>query len=249
MDFKYVRTPAVVQLIAERFKNGYSPVVLVVGKMRCGKTTKAFLLLQWLSWLIYKKEWDWKNNTIITIDQFIEKLDSGKDEFLLIDEVQRMFAKKDWYKEESRIFDKILTSQAYKHSIIFLVLPRASALGSDHIFNVDYVIYVKNRKLILPYKLDSNLWDIDLKKKRLKKFFLSHFNLDYDNEYIKKSFKLELDELSEFKMFINTNLKEKIMEEVKEQRGMINTLENELKKSADREIKHNQKTVIHYDII
>jgi hypothetical protein len=189
--------------------------------MRVGKTTKAYLLMQWLSWLIYKKAWNWRENTIVTIDQFIEKLDASKDELLLIDEVQRMFSKKDWYKEESRIFDKIITSQAYKHSIIFLIIPRASALGSDHAVNVDYVVWVRSRRQILPYKIDSNLWDIALKQRKTKKFYLSHFNLDIKSSIIKKAFNEELKDLEDFKEFININLKDKIMHDVKEKRGMI----------------------------
>jgi len=220
MNLKIIEPPSVVKRICERYRNGYSPIIIFVGKMRVGKTTKAFLILNWISWILFNEKWNWRDGTMINFDQILDQLDNPKAKIKLADEVQRMFEKKDVFKQESLLFNKLLTSQAYLHYIFAMILPKASALGSDHASNVDYVLYVKSRKQVLPYKLDNNLWDIDLKKRKANKFYLKHFKLDIKNPLVKEAFKEELEELEEFKKFIAVNLKEKTMEEAKAKRGM-----------------------------
>lgn len=217
MDTKRINPPSVVRKIAQRYKNGYSPIVLVCGKMRDGKTSKTFIFAQWLSWLLFKKAWDWKKNTIITMDQFTQSLASNESGIFVIDECQRIFGKKLWWSKDSILFDTLLTSQAYKHYIIFLILPRASALGTDHAYNVNYVIPIHHKTLCQPYRVDSNEWDIALKQKKLNKFAMSHFTLDLESKEIQSVFKDELTQLSEFKTFIEKNLKEPIMDKAREQ--------------------------------
>jgi hypothetical protein len=217
----------VIKRIAERYNAGYSPIVVVCGKMRVGKTTKAYLFANWLSQMIFKKKWDWENNTIISLDQVIEKLESKNPEIMVMDEVQRMLSKKDFMKSESRLFSKLMTSQAYKHYILILILPRACDLGQDHIANVNYVIPVHTRKMCYPYRLETNNWDISLKSKPPKKFPLSHFDLDVKNPVIKMAFKDELAQLEEFKHHIEVNLKENILQEVKDRRGLSKPIQIE----------------------
>lgn len=221
MNMNLLEPPAIVKKICERYRNGYSPIVVFVGKMRVGKTTKAFLIFNWISWILFGKKWDWRSGTMINFDQILRDLDNPEIKIKLADEVQRMFEKKDVMKQESILFNKLLTSQAYLHYIFGMILPKASALGSDHASNVDYVIYIKSRKMVLPYKLENNLWDIDLKKRKARKFFMSPFKLDIKNPAVRKAFAEELKELDEFKSFIAKNLKEKTMDEAKEKRGMI----------------------------
>lgn len=220
LDLNIMEPPSVIKRICERYRNGYSPIVVFVGKMRVGKTTKAYLMFQWISWLLFNEPWDWRKGTMINFDQILKELDNPDIKIKLADEVQRMFEKKDYMKEESKLFNKLLTSQAYLHYIFGMILPKASALGSDHASNVDYVIYVKNRREVLPYKLENNLWDINLKKRDSRKFYLKHFKLDIKNPLVKKAFADELKDLEEFKKYISVNLKEKTMDEVKEKRGL-----------------------------
>ena len=216
MDLTKFNPPTVVKKIAQRYKAGYSPVVLIVGKMRIGKTTKAYLFAQILSQMLFNHSWEWRNNTIVSFDQFVEKIDNPNPEILIIDECQRIFSKRDIFKADSVLFSKLITSQAYKHYIVMLILPRASALATEHAYNVNYVIPVSNRKLCQPYRIESNEWDIALKQKKINKFPLSHFELDINKKEIKKVFAEELTHLSEFKKFIEDNLKEPIMKETME---------------------------------
>lgn len=220
MNMKLVNPPSIVKRICERYRAGYSPVILFCGKMRSGKTTKAYLLLHWISWILFGHAWNWKDGTMISFDQIIEKIDDPDTPIKLADEIQRMFSKRDVQKQESVLGNKLLTSQAYMHYLFAMIMPRASGLGGDHIANVDYVIYVRDRKCIMPYKIDNNLWDIDIKKRGVKKTFMSHFNLDIEDPVIQEAFKDELKDLDEFKKYIETHLKAPIMDQIKEKRGL-----------------------------
>jgi len=213
MNLDLMNPPSIVKRIIERYNSGYSVICIVCGKMRVGKTTKAYLLMNWLSWLLYKKEWDFKTGLILEVDELLNRLASSKDELMIIDEVQRMLERKDWAKPESRLFKKLITSQARKHFIIFLILPKASDLGTDHVSNINYVIWCRTRKQVMPYKIKSNMWDIDQDKKEHKKQFLSHFDLDIKDSVVMEVFKDELTRLDEFNNLINVNLKDNILQE------------------------------------
>jgi hypothetical protein len=212
MDDSKLAKPLVLDLIAQRFNNGYSPVVLFCGKMRVGKTTKAYLFAHWLSKLVFNRKWEYKKNTIVSMEQFVSKLANNESEVLLIDECQRIFGKKLWYTKDSILFDTLLTSQAYKHYIILLILPTASNIGTDHAINVNYVVPCSNRILCQPYRVNANEWDIALKQKVIHKDSLGHFDMDINSKLIKEAFKDELEHLEEFKKYIEVNLKKPIMD-------------------------------------
>ena len=116
-----LNTPKAIQKVVALFNKGYSPIIVFTGEMRCGKTTKAYLIAQWLSWLLFKKRWDWKNCVITDIRQFVEHIDSSREEILFLDEVQGFLNAKEWYSSKNIIFNKIIQSQAYKHMIFIPV--------------------------------------------------------------------------------------------------------------------------------
>lgn len=86
--------PYVVDLICQLYRSGYSVIVLVCGKMRDGKTTKAFILSNWLSGLLFKKSWDWQHNTIVSFEQLVNIMHTEQPEILVMDEVQRQLHRK-----------------------------------------------------------------------------------------------------------------------------------------------------------
>lgn len=220
MNLDIVNTPCAIKNVVKNYKNGYSPILLFCGRMRVGKTTKAYVTAQWLSHLIFGHKWDWRNNTIVTMKQLVEKMDSPKPEILLMDEVQRILGKKDLWKAESRLFDTLITSQAYKHYIIILILPKARNLGTDHAVNVNYVFPVHSRTLVMPYHVESNSWNITLKNEKLPIFPLGYFHMDVKKGILAEAFKEELLELEDFKKLIEVNLKQPIMDDAKEKVGL-----------------------------
>ena len=221
MQLDLIKPPSIIRRIIERYKAGYSPIILFCGKPRTSKTTKAYLMMHWIHWLLFNKPWDWRASTPVTFEQLIRTLEDPNTPIKFTDEVQRLLSKGDALKRESKMWGKITTSQAYLHYIFAMILVKASTLASEHAAMVDFVIYVKSRRQILPYKLDNNMWDIDLKRhEKSRKIYLSHFNLDIKDPIIKKAFADELKDLPEFKKYIEVNIKEKIMDDIKEEIGL-----------------------------
>jgi len=221
MDLSKIKMPIVIQQTIKLYKAGYSPIILVCGKPRVSKTSKAFLFANWLSWELFGRRWSWKESTIIGVDELLYKLKTGTPEIMIMDEVQRQLAKKKWAHPESQLMSDLIDSQAYKHYIIFIIMPKAWQLGSDHATSVNFVIPVHSRTLCQPYRIDTPYWDINLQKKLPKIHGLGHFNFDYANEPVRTAFVEELKELGEFKKFINTNLKEKIVDDAMISRNLI----------------------------
>ena len=245
MDIKKIKTPLVIRQIVKSFNAGYSPVNEICGKMRVSKTSKAFIFANWCSWLLFKKTWDWKENTIISVDQLLRKLKSSDDENIFVmDEVQRQLSRKKWYKPASQLMADLVTSQAWKHYIIFLILPKAWELGSDHASSVNYVIPCHSRSLCQPYRVETPYWDISAQKKIPMKMPLGHFSIDYFKNPVMDAFRDDLGEIIEvagksgkttkewsniyaFKQFISVNLKEKVLDEAIEKSDKRNRREIE----------------------
>lgn len=222
MNLDMIRPPIVITQAVQLYKAGYSPIILVCGKPRVSKTSKAYLFAHWLSWLLFNKPWDWKDGTIIGVDNLLMKLKKGNPEgdIMLMDEVQRQLAKKKWAKPESQLMSDLIGSQAYKHYIIFLILPKAWELGTDHATYVNFVIPVHSKKLCQPYRVETPFWDISLMKKIPLKRPLGHFSFDYKQEPVRSAFAEELTHIDEFKKYIEVELKEKILDDAMEKRGI-----------------------------
>jgi DNA polymerase III delta prime subunit len=224
MNLKYVSpAPSCLKSIVKDYKEFYSPHVLICGKPRVSKTTKGFIIANWLSGLLFKETWDWKENTIVNIDQLINEMGSSEEgRIYLMDEVERQLSRKNWQKPESQLFSLLMESQARKHFIMILILPKAWALGSDHATDINYVIPVHSRTFCYPYKVNTNIWDISLKKKLPQKIPLAWFHIDVKDQRFKLAFKEELKDLEPFKKFIEVNLKDSIMDEAYEKRNLYN---------------------------
>lgn len=218
-----IRPPIVIQQAVDLYKAGYSPIIVVCGKPRVSKTTKAYLFAHWFSWLLFKRPWPWRKETIVSVDQLVQEMayeDEGK--IYLMDEVERQLSKKMWAHPESRLLALLNDSQAYKHYIMILIIPKVWQLGTDHATSVNFVIPVHSRQMCQPYRCEVPFWDINLKKKEVKISGLGHFDINYKKEPVKTAFAEELKELEEFKKFINVELKEKIMDEALAERGLYN---------------------------
>jgi len=213
-----INIPKSLQKIVTLYKKGYSPILVFTGEMRCGKTTKAFLIAQWLSWLIWGKKWDWQDGVITNIKQFVTKLDSKSEEIIFLDEVQGFLGAKEWYSPRNIIFNKIIQSQAYKHMIFILVLPYALGMAKDHRRVIHMLFWVKNRQIVYPVLWRKKFWSLE--ETPSSYFFYPLIPLDYERKFVKKCFSDELKELQPFLKHIESVVKQGIMEEIKEKIGL-----------------------------
>jgi len=216
-----INTPKAIEKVVSLYNKGYSPILVFTGEMRCGKTTKAFLIANWLSWIIWGKPWDWKDGVITNIKQFVRKIDSSKEEIMFLDEVQGFLGAKEWYSPRNIIFNKIIQSQAYKHMIFILVLPYALGMAKDHRRVIHMLLWVKNRSMIYPVLWRKKFWSLEETPSRY--FFYPLIPLDYELKFIKKVFKDELVELKPFLKHVESVVKQGIMEDIKEKLGMKST--------------------------
>jgi len=213
-----ILTPKAIQNIVNFFKKGYSPIIVFTGEMRCGKTTKAFMTACWLSWLIWGKRWNWEDQVITSLKQFVKKIDTKKEEIIFLDEVQGFLNAKEWYSQKNIIFNKIMQSQAYKHMIFILVLPYARGMAKDHRRLIHILFWVKNRKVMYPVLFKKKFWQLEETPSTY--FFFPIIPLNYKRKIVKKCFSDELKELPAFLKLIESVVKQGIMEDIKVKIGI-----------------------------
>jgi hypothetical protein len=214
-----LNTPKALDNIVKFYKKGYSPILVFTGEMRCGKTTKAYLIAHWLSWLIFNKPWDWRDSVITNIKQFVEMIDSSKEEIIFLDEVQGFLNAKEWYSPNNIVFNKILQSQAYKHMIFILVLPYALGMAKDHRRLIHMLFWVKNRRNVYPVLFRKKFWQLEDTPNTF--FFYPIIPFDKERKLIQRCFADELKELKEFTTTIEDVVKKGIMNDMKIKVGII----------------------------
>lgn len=205
--------PYAIQQIVEHYNQGYSVIILVCSKQRGGKSKKAYILANWLSGLIFKKSWDWHENTLIGVDNLTEQLGNG---IFVMDEVQLQLSRKKSMTAPSQMMFDLTSTQAYHHYILILICPRANTLGIDHANDLDFVFPIHYRKTLMPYRVKTNQWDLTADPRKIPKEPLGHWDLDIENPLIKWVFKDELTHLDEYIKFIEVNIKQKQIEDSKE---------------------------------
>ncbi len=146
------------RLLSE-IKNGFSPIILIVGKRGMGKSFAAC----WLGYILSKylgKEFDVKKNCIYDLSTSVNFIMNNHLEVMVLDEMIEMGFKREHFRSEHFDFIKILNTQRIKQIIYIMVLPFGSDLNSAIAKNVDLVFYVRKRGVYLAGKNKKRYWEL-----------------------------------------------------------------------------------------
>lgn len=145
----------IINRILTRMKAGMSPIILIVGNQRYGKS----FLACWLGYILMKslgKEFSVKRNCIYTLEQAVELIDNTTKEVLIFDEMIGMGYKREFWKKEHFHLTKILNVLAYKQMIYIMILPMAKDLDSSFASQVELVLWTKKRGIVIVQKPRKN---------------------------------------------------------------------------------------------
>jgi len=144
--------------IRNQLKKGYSPIILIVGKQRVGKTALALRLAFELN-----PKFDIEKEMFFEIEKFASCIHKCDNKVLLLDEAGITLDPYEHMSVTQRVYNHIIQTQAYKKNVIFLILPFASEIGKTHRKHVSGIIEVIWRG---GYKFYSaSCWHSDLSYK------------------------------------------------------------------------------------
>lgn len=132
--------------IINKMKNGFSPIVLIVGGQRMGKSfVGVWLSFRILNFFNPDVDYDPKKYTYYDPLRTIGELNQFKKEPLLIDEAGAVVNKTEWYNKVTIALDKIIQTQGYLCNSYIFISPFGSDIAKTFRKHFDYIIYVRKR--------------------------------------------------------------------------------------------------------
>lgn len=147
----------VLRYLRNQIKKGYSPIVLIVGRQRTGKTAMAMRLA-------YDLDNTWTTDLMtFKIEEFLELYNRHEKKILILDEASVSLDPYEHMMISQRVYRHVIDTQAYKQNIIFLVLPFARGIGRTHRDYVNLIINVKARGFYVAKAVFSQHDDLSFK--------------------------------------------------------------------------------------
>lgn len=146
-------------LIAD-IKNGYSPIIVVCGRPRTGKSKFALFLATVCSVFLYLKWFEYKDNVFFLPRLLLKSISDEGYEIKIQDESGKDLNKRNYISDLTVAFDQIVQTQGVLVNVYIFVLPFASDLVKDLRKYVDFICYVHKRghvKIKKVYKKEDQL--------------------------------------------------------------------------------------------
>jgi hypothetical protein len=140
--------------------NGYSPIIVVCGRPRTGKSKFGLFLSTLCSVFLYAKWFKYKGNVFFFPRNLLKSISDDGYEIKMQDESGKDLNKRKYISELTFAFDQIVQTQGLLVNIYIFVLPFASDLVKDLRKYVDYICHVHKRgrvKIKKVYKKEDQL--------------------------------------------------------------------------------------------
>lgn len=145
--------------IIKSMKRGFSPIVLVVGGQRMGKSFVAIWLADILSHFFHNKPFDILNNTYYDPVESMKRIGQVDREPILIDEAGTYLNKTEWYNRVVKAMDRIIQTQGFKSNCYIFVSPFGSDIAKTFRKHFDYMLFVRLKGIVvvkaIPKKFDA----------------------------------------------------------------------------------------------
>lgn len=154
--------PVILNHIRNQIKKGYSPIILVVGQQRSGKTALALRLAYEIN-----NDFNTQTDMFFKIEDFAQAISENTHKVFILDEAGIELDPYEHMAIHQRVYSHIIQTQAYKNNVIFIVLPFASEIGKRHCKHVNAILEVFGRGCFKTYSAHSWRSDLSMRPPRL----------------------------------------------------------------------------------
>lgn len=156
----YFRTNiSVLGYCISQMRNGFSPLIIIVGKQRVGKS----FIAVWLAHNIaqfFNKTFDPIRNTFYDPEEVIRTLNTFEKESIIIDEAGAYLNKTEWYSKIAIALDKIVQTQGYLHNCYIFCSPFGADVAKTFRKHFDLMIYVRKKGVFVVKKIPKKYDDM-----------------------------------------------------------------------------------------
>ena len=142
-DGTHLRTSIIILgKILNEMKKGFSPLILIVGKQRSGKSFFAlWLALQIMNF--FKRDFDFKRNTFYDPMLAIRNLNKLNKEVVILDESGYYLHNKEFFSKVNKATEKIIITQGYLCNCYIFCVPFASSINKGIRKEFNFVVTMK----------------------------------------------------------------------------------------------------------
>lgn len=172
----------------DRVKAGYSPVMLVVGAPRSGKSLTAIDIAMKLA-----KTLRWKfmleDTYFFGLEKFMDAFKSLRGRIIIIDEIGMDMDAHEWFSDFNKCFNYLIQTQAYKTNIYILVVPYAGYVARVHIPMIDLIGEKLGRTRISYYRVSPQYASVKAAKFIFSRYWETIKDIMLPPEYMVKAYK------------------------------------------------------------
>ena len=144
-DMKTITTNLhIVYQIMNKMRKGFSPIIVICGSQRIGKSFVGIWLCYLLS-LMTGKKFDPTKTTFYEPLKAIQELEYRSREALLIDEAGDVLDVREWYKQTHQALKSIINTQAYKTMLYIFISPFTVDIDKAFRKHFDFQLRVDDR--------------------------------------------------------------------------------------------------------
>lgn len=177
---QYTQSDSIPAILGD-VQDGYSPILLVCGRQRKGKTRFGATIGNICSTFLYYRYFNPKTSFFLYPRELLQAITDEGYQILILDEAGSSGSginKREWYSELAELFDYILQTQGNLNNIYIFILPFASDLTTDIRKYVDYLFSAKRKGLFKAYKIYKREDQLVKNLKDFKQVWIEmlHFN-------------------------------------------------------------------------
>ena len=139
-----------------KIRRGFSPIALIVGEMRVGKTCTALTLAYGID-----KNFNPEEQMFFTVRDYLNAVKKFDHKVLILDEAGVELDSYRYSDARQRAFSHIIQSQAYKQNTLFIVLPHPSDFAKCHRKYVKALLVIPSRGRYIFYSPAVRYWDLN----------------------------------------------------------------------------------------
>lgn len=167
----------IIPSILSDIRRRYSPIIIICGRPRSGKSIFALFLANALSCMSYYERFNMKNLYFYPKDLLRGIKETGFQIFIL-DEAGSSLNKRKWNSDFSFAFDQILQTQGFLNNVYIFCLPFASDLVKDCRKYVDFLCYTKKRGILRCKKIYKREDQLVSDLKAFKPIYIEDLTID-----------------------------------------------------------------------
>lgn len=216
-NYKKYNYPWFLNRISNRLNKGYSPIIVISGEERAGKSELAQLLLHYChnKTNILRGEIDResiKNHLTYDVIEFIQFIQNNKRVGIIVDEAGSLLKSTKHQSSYNETADEVIQTMGFKNNLYIFITPQFTRLDKKIRSKADIVLEVIGRGKVKCTGINTNFGKIRTREKELRKVPLPPFTPERPPASIRKGY----DEKE--KDFKNSNLEDKYSELIEERK-------------------------------